>query len=127
MKKWQYLAPLGLAAVLYGPLVLAADDRVNPRWKIGTFQLFERNIAAVKFAPVPAAETAATLPGVAVFEVRAASIPEVAKGPREQDIPVRLVPFADAGWNAPYKVWLPVWLWTVPPEAALGAPTVVVD
>ena len=118
---------VGLAAVLYGPLVLAADDRVNPRWKIGTFQLFERNIAAVKFAPVPAAETATTLPGVAVFEVRAASIPEVAKGPREQDIPVRLVLFADAGWNAPYKVWVPVWLWTVPPEAALGAPTVVVD
>ena len=118
---------VGLAAVLYGPLVLAADDRVNPRWKSGTYQLTEPNSAAVKSTPVPAAETAATLPGVAVFEVRASSLPEVAKGPREQDIPVRLVPFADAGWNAPYQVWLPVWLWTVPPEAPMGAPTVVVD
>lgn len=112
----------GLAAVLYGPLVLAADDRVNPAQKIGTFQLYHQSLAPLKFTTVPKAETATLTPGVPVFQVLAASIPEVAKGPRTQDLPVRLIPFADAGENTPYKVWLPVWLYSVPPQSSYYKP-----
>jgi len=117
----------GLAAVLYGPLVLAADDRVNPTQRIGTFQLYHQEIGPLQFSKLPKAEADALIPGTAVFQVLGSSIPEVAKGPRTQDLPVRLIPFAEAGDGAPYKVWLPVWMWSVPPEAAFHAPKVSSD
>lgn len=108
----------GLAALTYGPLVLAADDRVNPAQKIGTFQIYQQDIAALNFTVVPAAEAAAMAPGVPVFQITAASIPEVAKGPRKLDLPVRFVPFSEAGYNSRYKVWVPVRMWSIPPESA---------
>lgn len=117
----------GMAAVLYGPLVLAADDRVNPAQKIGTFQIYHQEIGPLGFTVLPRTATDAPIPGAAGFQILAASIPEVAKGPRTQDLPVRLVPFAEAGDGAPYKVWLPVWMWSVPPEAAFQAPKVSQD
>ncbi|HRG54897.1 MAG TPA: glycoside hydrolase family 127 protein, partial [Lacunisphaera sp.] len=108
----------GLAALTYGPLVLAADDRVNPAQKIGTFQIYQQDIAALNFTVVPAAEAAAMAPGVPVFQITAASIPEVAKGPRKLDLPVRFVPFSEAGYKSRYKVWVPVRMWSIPPESA---------
>lgn len=114
----------GLAAVTYGPLVLAADDRVNPQQKVGTFQIYEQDIAAIQFSRLSEAEGAALLAGTPVFQIHASSIPEEAKGPRTHNLPVRLVPFADAGFNAPYKVWMPVRMWSVPPEAAYYAPKI---
>ncbi|HQY06230.1 MAG TPA: glycoside hydrolase family 127 protein [Lacunisphaera sp.] len=117
----------GLAALTYGPLVLSADDRVNPAQKIGTFQIYQQNIEAINFTVVPPAETAALAPGVPVFQITAASIPEVAKGPRTLDIPVRFVPFAEAGNNSRYKVWVPVRMWSIPPESAYFPPKVSRD
>lgn len=117
----------GLAALTYGPLVLAADDRVNPAQKIGTFQIYEQDIEKIKFTVVPREETAAVARGIPVFQVNAASIPEVAKGPRTMDLPVRFVPFSEAGCNSRYKVWVPVRMWSIPPEAAYYAPNVSRD
>lgn len=101
---------IGRAAVLYGPLVLAADDRVNPDLKLGTFQLYQRDIAALKFALVPAAEAAALLPNTPVFTVITSTVPEVPHAPRKQNLPLRLIPYANAGANSPFQVWLPIWL-----------------
>jgi DUF1680 family protein len=111
---------VGLAALTYGPLVLAADDRFNPEQKIGTFQIYHQDIEAINFTIVPRAETESIAPGVPVFQLNASSMPKVAKGPRTQDLPVRFVPFAQAGYNARYQVWVPVRMWSVPPQAAMN-------
>ncbi len=109
----------GLAAVLYGPLVLAADDSVNTA-RIGTFQIRNPGLHGLGFAVEPAPNRDAMAPGRAVFSITARTLLPVDKGP-DREVRVRLLPFSEAGCDAPYKVWLPVTLDEVPSEAPLGA------
>lgn len=116
---------VGLAAVLYGPLVLAADDRINAA-KIGTFQLMHQTIGKLAFTVEPTAAGEPAWPGGKTFALTAATLQPVAKG-ESRDVRVRLLPFAEVGQDAAFKVWLPVWLYSTPSEAALGAPAVTID
>jgi hypothetical protein len=103
----------GKIALLYGPLVLAADEALlgvtNVNFK--TIGVAEKQLASLEFTLEPAPRQIDSWPAAQVFRinglVRRANGPIVA-GTR---LPLRLVPFADAGdTGSEYKVWLPVGL-----------------
>ncbi|MEI6604142.1 MAG: beta-L-arabinofuranosidase domain-containing protein [Verrucomicrobiota bacterium] len=90
----------GKVAVMYGPLVLAADEAL-----LGTRGLplsdisLSTDLAALALAPEPAPEAMKSWPHAQVFHVNAIS--------RGKPKDIRLVPFADAGsLGGSYKVWL---------------------
>ncbi|MCX6872856.1 MAG: glycoside hydrolase family 127 protein [Verrucomicrobia bacterium] len=90
----------GKAAVMYGPLVLAADEALP-----GTNGLqlnavsMSTDLTVLAIAPEPAPDTLKSWPHAQVFRLNA-----VTRGvPKE----IRLIPFADAGsLGENYKVWL---------------------
>lgn len=94
----------GKAAVMYGPLVLAADAALLPAPAQGlkAIRLAGTDPAGLGFTPEPAAGAFRTWPGAQVFRVAATT-----RTGQAQEI--RLVPFADAGaTGSTYKVWLPL-------------------
>ncbi len=93
----------GKAAVLHGPLVLAADESLMAEGDppLRTLALSGTELAALALKPEPAPADRATWPGAQWYRVNAGG----ASAPRT----VRLVPFADAGATSRrYKVWLPL-------------------
>jgi DUF1680 family protein len=95
----------GKAAVLYGPLVLAADDALLAGTGLGvdSISLAAGDAAALQVTPESAPGAFKTWPGARVFRVNA--ITQKAGVATT----IRLVPFADAGGTgAHYKVWLPL-------------------
>jgi DUF1680 family protein len=95
----------GKAAVLFGPLVLAADDSLlaNSGLSVDSISLAGPDAAALQVTPEPAPRGFRTWPGARVFRVNAIARKTGAA------TSIRLVPFADAGGTgAPYKVWLPL-------------------
>ncbi len=107
----------GKIALLYGPLVLAADEALvgftNLNFK--TIGVAEKQLASLEFIPEPAPGQFQTWPGAQVFRINGIvrrSTGPLAAGSR---LPIRLVPFADAGsTGAEYKIWLPVGLVATP-------------
>jgi len=103
----------GKIALLYGPLVLAADEALvgvtNLNFK--TLGVAEKQLASLQFTPEPAPGQFQTWPGAQVFRINGIvrrSIGSLAAGSR---VPLRLVPFADAGsTGTEYRIWLPVGL-----------------
>lgn len=82
----------GLVALTYGPLVLAADDRLNPTVKIGQFRLPSADVRQLDFR--------VEQPGQ-VYSIRAEH------RDTGQPVVVRLAPFAEAGCTREtYQVWL---------------------
>jgi hypothetical protein len=103
----------GRVAVLYGPLVLAADEALlgatNP--SLNAVSMAGADLPALAVTPEPAPDTVKSWPGAQVFKVNA--IARRATGGLKAGSPlqVRLIPFADAGGTGtPYKVWLPLGL-----------------
>jgi len=103
----------GKIALVYGPLVLAADEALlgftNLSFK--TVGVAEKPLPLLEFTPEPASNRFRTWPGAEVFRIN--GIVRRATGPLTagERLPVRLVPFADAGaTGGEYKVWLPVGL-----------------
>ena len=103
----------GKIALLYGPLVLAADEALlgftNLNFK--TVGVAEKQFANLEFAIEAAPGPFQTWPGAQVFRIN--GIVRRATGPLSAGsrLPVRLVPFADAGsTGAQYKIWLPIGL-----------------
>jgi len=101
----------GKAAVLYGPLVLAADSALlgDAKRSLGAIALASTNLAALDLKPEPAPPALRSWPGAQVFRVNA--ITRRATGDLKAGAPVqiRLSTFIDAGASgAAYKVWLPV-------------------
>lgn len=103
----------GKIAVLYGPLVLAADeallgaDSTNPAWPLKAVAAAGTNVAALDVRPEPAPAAVKTWPGAEVFRINALrrGVDPQSAGARRS---VRLIPFADAGeTGTDYKVWLP--------------------
>jgi DUF1680 family protein len=95
----------GKAAVLYGPLVLAADDALlaDTGLNVDSICLAGADAASLQVTPEPAPEAFRTWPGARVFRVNAIARKTGAA------TTIRLVPFADAGGTgARYKVWLPL-------------------
>jgi len=90
----------GKVAVMYGPLVLAADEAL-----LGTdgSQLsavtISADVPALTISPEPAPDTLKSWPHAQVFHIKAVS--------RGKPKDIRLIPFADAGsLGENYKVWL---------------------
>ena len=99
----------GKAAVLYGPLVLAADDALleEAGQDVNSISLAGTDPATLSVAPEPAPEAFKTWPGARVFRVNAIARKPTATLKAGTTTTVRLAPFADAGaTGAPYKVWL---------------------
>jgi DUF1680 family protein len=89
----------GNAAVLYGPLVLAADDALlaDTGLSIDSICLAGADAAALRVTPEPAPEGFRTWPGARVFRVNAIARKTTATVKAGAATTIRLVPFADAG------------------------------
>jgi DUF1680 family protein len=101
---------LGKAALLYGPLVLAADDSLlgGDGRNVGMVELPGTDLAKLAFAPEPAPANVKTWNGSRVFHVKALVQKSKDSGTAEP-AEIRLIPFADAGGTGTgYEVWLPV-------------------
>ena len=107
----------GRAALLYGPLVLAADEALlaGSGTKIGQVMLTSANLAELNFTVEPAPEALRTWPGARVFRVRGGIRQTAGDATTVLAADLRLIPFADAGGTGTaYAVWLP--LAGAPPE-----------
>jgi DUF1680 family protein len=115
----------GKAAVLYGPLVLAADEALLPAeldFSLGAIGLAGSTANALEVRPEPAPERFKTWPGAQVFRVNAMTRRTAGSVPGGASVSPRLVPFADAGTGGTrYKVWLPIWNQKVSPNVLLEA------
>jgi hypothetical protein len=99
----------GKAAIIFGPLVLAADAAYSTRAveSITSVELSGTNISTLNFKIKSAPDSKKTWTEAKVFEVNASG----ASGKRPAGSPPRitLVPFADAGQSGTtYQVWLPI-------------------
>ena len=97
---------LGKAAVLYGPLVLAADEsllQVDAGQPLKVLAIAKPKLATLDLTPEAATGDWKTWPGAQLFRLNAVT--------RQGDkkFPTRLVPFADAGMTGErFKIWLPI-------------------
>jgi len=110
----------GKAAVLYGPLVLAADEALLG--SAGSEQRGQRTmiplnavaaagprLSMLRIRPEPAPAEVETWAGAQVFRARAVTRRPLAFLPSGTPLTIRLIPFADAGGSGSrYKVWLPL-------------------
>jgi uncharacterized protein len=106
----------GKAAVLYGPLVLAADQALleHPQGKtesmpLKSVALASSSVKDLDVTPEAAPTGVKTWAGARVFRVKAITRTSLNSMPAGRKLPVRLIPFADAGGTgSDYKVWLPL-------------------
>ena len=99
------------AAVMYGPLVLAADNALmgDSGLTTNTLSLAGADPAALQVTQEPATGDFMTWPGARLFRVNAIARKTTAMLKKGDPTTVRLVPFADAGATGQqYKVWLPL-------------------
>jgi hypothetical protein len=95
----------GKAAIMFGPLVLAADEALlaGAEHPFNNLALLKADLATLDIAPEAAPIDERTWPGAQRFEVKAIDRRE------KTSFVTRLVPFADAGMTGSrYKVWLPL-------------------
>jgi DUF1680 family protein len=100
----------GKIAVMYGPLVLAADESLlgGPEYSLKNLRVAGPVLVSLRFRPEPAPSKFQTWPGAQVFRVNA--LERNSSDPALPGTPIKalLVPFADAGsTGAGYEVWLP--------------------
>jgi DUF1680 family protein len=106
-------------AILYGPLVLAADaDLLQADGQTFTsFAVAKPDITALGLTPEPAPTSVKTWPGARVFRINAVSRND------GSPVTVRLVSFADAGGTGSnYQVWLPLPGYVAPVVPVVAAP-----
>ncbi len=93
----------GKVAVMYGPLVLAADEALlgTNGLQLNAVSIANTDLTALAISLEPAPDTLKSWPHAQVFHINA-----LLRGkPKE----IRLIPFADAGsLGENYKVWLPL-------------------
>jgi uncharacterized protein len=103
----------GKVAVLYGPLVLAADEALLgvTNCSLGAVAAAGTTLAALDVKPEPAPKELRCWPGAEVFSIKATARRDTGTLKAGAPLQPRLVPFADAGQvGTTYKVWLPVGL-----------------
>jgi uncharacterized protein len=102
----------GKVAVLYGPLVLAADESLleNGGLTLDSLGVASRKLSVLNVTPEPAPEKVKTWPGAQVFRINAETRKETGQKSADFAVQIRLIPFADAGGTGAslYKVWLPL-------------------
>ncbi len=95
----------GKLAILYGPLVLAADEALlgGKAKGLNTVAVVSADRRALAVTPEAAPRGFKTWPGAEVFRLHAVD------GATGSPLDIRLVPFAAAGATGKnYKVWLPL-------------------
>ena len=101
----------GKIAILYGPLVLAADEALLPAGTGGmsAVSLANADVATLGVTPEPTPAALKSWPGAQVFRVNAVARRSTKTLKAGAPMEIRLIPFADAGGNGSiYKVWLPL-------------------
>lgn len=112
----------GKLAIMYGPLVLAADEALLPpsvRGGVGddarslhpldAIAVPGANLATLKVTPEPAPAKLKTWPGAQTFRVNAVKLNSQDATKTATPLQLRLIPFADAGGTGTeYKIWLPL-------------------
>jgi DUF1680 family protein len=106
----------GKIALLYGPLVLAADQALlgtagqdGPALPLGAVAAAGPTLTALKVTPEPAPANMRSWPGAQVFRINAVSRRPVGSLEAGAAVSIRLIPFSDAGGTGTdYKVWLPL-------------------
>ena len=101
----------GKIALLYGPLVLAADeDLLGPGGKaISMVAVASSELSALHLTPEPAPKSSQTWPDAQVFRIDAVARKSSELLKTGSPMEIRLIPFADAGGTGSnYKVWLPL-------------------
>jgi DUF1680 family protein len=105
----------GKVALMYGPLVLAAEEallgreRSGGRWPLNGIAVASPELSKLRFTPERAPEGFRTWRGAQVFRVRGVTRKPIADVRLGTPLPIGLVPFADAGGTGShYKVWLPL-------------------
>lgn len=101
----------GKIAVLYGPLVLAADQALlgKPGLTLDSISLPGPALSRLRFKPEPAPASVRFWPDEEVFRVDAQIHRESGSLNRGSPARIRLISFADAGQTgSQYKIWLPL-------------------
>jgi DUF1680 family protein len=105
----------GKVAIMYGPLILAADESLlgkgpsGARWPLNGIAVASPRLPELKFTRAPASEGFKTWQGAQVFRVRGVTRKPIAGVKLGTPVTIGLVPFADAGGTGMhYKVWLPL-------------------
>lgn len=100
----------GKAALMYGPLVLAADeDLLAEGQSLSLLCLGSTNLTSLGLKPEPAPKSFLTWPGAQVYEIRAAARRNSGRLKAGAPLDIRLAAFADAGsQGGRYRVWLPI-------------------
>lgn len=100
----------GKIAILYGPLVLAADQALlGEGQSLSHLSFANPDLASLKITPESAPAKIKCWPGAQVFRVNAVARKSTETIKTGSPFQVRLVPFADAGGSGTsYKVWLPL-------------------
>lgn len=97
-------------AVMYGPLVLAADEAFveNKDTKFNALGVPNSNLSKLHFQPEPEPEKLKSWPGAEMFKVDATEYNLAPAQKSEKPFRIGLVPYADAGASGTtYKIWLP--------------------
>jgi DUF1680 family protein len=100
----------GRIAVLYGPLVLAADEALlgDKECPLSAVGVPSAKLAALHVAAKPAPEKLKTWPGAEIFRINGVVCKPAASLKTGTPLKLGLVPFADAGeTGTAYKIWLP--------------------
>jgi DUF1680 family protein len=94
----------GKVAIMYGPLVLAADEALlgTDGMLVNAVSLGNPDLTAPAITPEPAPDKVKHWPHARVFHINA-----ISQGATHD---IRLIPFADAGsLGEQYRVWLPLY------------------
>ena len=100
----------GKIAILYGPLVLAADEAMldTNTTTLSAIAVADGKLSSLQITPEPAPEKVKTWDGAEVFRINSVARKSTASVKAGGAMPVELIPFADAGGTGTaYKVWLP--------------------
>ncbi len=100
----------GKVAVLYGPLVLAADEALlgGEGRTLDAIGVAGPDLAALHVKPEPALAKVKSWPDAQVFRINAVARKPMGSLKPGARLQIRLVPFADAGATGTgYQIWLP--------------------
>ena len=100
----------GRIAVLYGPLVLAADEALlgDKECPLNAVGVRSAKLAALHVTPEPAPEKLKSWSGAEIFRIKGVVCKSTGSVKPGTPLKVGLVPFADAGaTGTAYKIWLP--------------------